>query len=445
MFKICNSGNHYNTPKITIMIDNTKFLTYNQTVINRLLQHPDFEECKPKTNNYYSKKHSMYGVKMSLDFRKAMENGKIIGYRHLELNTSPHYHYNQYHHNGNDFTATDCARTLNDILTYLGIQPQEFEELNVCNIEFGLNIIPEVDIKTLIDGLFYYKKTPFKTGDFPYFKKTDATSYKQIKVYAKGLQFADIPQYGINPNTFRFEVKSKQAKYIKELGIRSSVNLLNLETYSKLEQALVDEWEQILLINLEPKTDDLKGLKEDEVQFIKNAKSFDFWSDLIEQKHRNTFGGNKLKYHKIFKRKGNLHTQIKGQIIDKLLQFQKCANSTQRTPINREKDTFEKTPSKLINLEYAHLHLCLVTGLDISMQKKGSKFLSLTGLKYYRENKIEIYKDLEKKYLTEKMRVRTIEEQMYYIAHNIRNRGYNSKYNPVNKRKKLESNNYNEN
>ena len=197
------------------MLDNTKFLTYNQEIINRVFFHHDFRECKPKTNNYYSLIHKDFGIKLSLDFRKAMENGNVIGYRHLEINTSPHYHYNQYRHNGDDFRPIQATETIRDILTYLQIQPSQYNELNVCNIEFGLNIIPETDIKNLINGILFYKKTPFKGGDFPYFKKTDATSYKQIKAYAKGLQFLEFPEYGINPNTFRFEVKSKQAKNIQ--------------------------------------------------------------------------------------------------------------------------------------------------------------------------------------------------------------------------------------
>lgn len=402
--------------------------------------HSDFRVCKPKTNNYYSLIHKDFGIKLSLDFRKVMENGNVIGYRHLEINTSPHYHFNQYRHNGDDFRPIQATETIRDILTYLGIKQREYNELNVCNIEFGLNIIPETDIKNLINGLLFYKKTPFIIPDTkkPYFKKTDATNYKQIKAYAKGLQFWDVPQYGINPNTFRFEVKSKQAKHIRKYGINTATDLLNLETYNCLGQTLLDEWGNVLLINLTP---DLNGLKTDEVQFIENAKTFEFWDDLKTQKHRNTFQLNKEKYCKILKGKNNLHTQIKGQIIDKLCQFSKCANSTQKNPINRGKVSFDKTRSTLINLESAHFNKCLVTGVDISMQKKGSKFLCLGGLKYYKENEPETFDFLTKKYLTDKMKMRTIEDQIYFIAHNIRN----AKTNPIHNRITFEKRNYNPN
>ncbi len=422
------------------MLDNIKLYTKDQSIIKRLAEMQDFERYQHRNNNYDG--FCKYGKLMRLDFRKSFENGVSVGSHHLEISISPHYHYNQYRHNGNDFTPKNCIKTITGILTYLGIEQNEYEALKVVNIEFGLNLIPETDIKNLINGISFYKKTPFKVGDFLYFKKTNATAYKQIKAYSKGLQFAEAPQYGINLNTFRFEVKSKQAKNIKKYGITNANDLLKLETYNHLEQTLLNEWEQILLINLEP---DLSHSKPDEVQFINECKNVNFWNDLITQKHRNTFKINKEKYYKILDTKNNLHHLIKLQIIDKLFSFQKCANSTQKTPINKGNSYFDKNTSKLINLESAHFSKCLVTKLDISMQKKGSKFLCISGLKYYKENEPEIYKDLEKKYLSEKMKLRDIESQIYYISHNIRNEKTNANHNPKYSRQRFEQRNYHPN
>lgn len=424
------------------MIDNTKFLTHSQTIINRLYQHSDFVVCRPKNNYYHSLKHKKHGIKLSLDFRKAVENGSVIGYGHLEINISPHYHFNQYHHNGNDFTPIQAIKTINDILTYLGIKGNECNALKVVNIEFGINIIPDTDIKNLINGLYFYKKTPFKIGEFPYFRITDATSYKKIKAYAKGLQFSDVPEYGINGNTFRFEVKTKQFKNVATYGINTAIDLLNLETYNRLGQSLLNEWDFILCSNKEP---DFSNLKPDEVQFIINAKNFDFWNDMIQPKYRNKFGRYKDKYYSILKTKNNLHHLIKLKIIDKLINLQSGANSTQKTPINRGKVQILKTTPQLINLESAppnqNNRVCLETKLDISMQRKGSKYLCLVGLKYYKENEPEIYKILEEKYLTEDKKNTDMKTQFYYLAHCIRN----VKTNIVHNRKRFENRNYNPN
>ncbi len=425
------------------MIDNTKFLTHSQTIINRLYQHSDFEVCRPKTNNYYSLRHKDFGIKLSLDFRKAVENGKVVGFCHLEINVSPHYHFNQYLHNGNDFTPLQAIKTISDIMTYLGVKQREYNELNVCNIEFGLNIIPDADTKDLINGLYFYKKTPFTIPDTkkPYFKKTDATNYKQIKAYAKGLQFLESPQYGINPNTFRFEVKSKQAKNICKYGINTATDLLNLDSYNRLGQILLDEWEQVLLINLGLKSNELNALKRDEVLFVKNVKSIDFWSGLYRVK----FARCKDKYHLILGKKNNLHHLIKLQIIDKLFDLQNVTNSTQKTTINRGILKNDKTTSQLINLENVtdlqNDRVCLVTNLDISMQKKGSKFLCFSGLQYYYQNYPNIYNELKEKYLTNEKKETNLKTQFYYLSHNIRN----FKTNIIHNRKQFEKRNYNPN
>jgi hypothetical protein len=114
--------------------------------------------------------------------------------------------------------------------------------LKVCNLEFGLNIIPETDIKNLINGILFYKKTPFKVGDFPYFKKTDATTYKFLKAYAKGLQFADfkILKVGIQNNRITVWVATEVSRgvampsiYITGTGwedVRLSVDSQYLDT-----------------------------------------------------------------------------------------------------------------------------------------------------------------------------------------------------------------------
>jgi hypothetical protein len=248
----------------------------------------------------------------------------------------------------------------------------------------------------------------------------------------------DYPQYGIHPNTFRFEVKTKQFKNVATYGINTATDLLNLETYNRLGQSLLNEWDFILCSNKEP---DLSNSNTDEVSFIEQGKNVEFWSKLISEKHRNTFQLNKEKYYKMLGRKNNLHQQIKTKIVDKIFIYSKCANSTQRTPINREKLQKEINTSTLINLENAHFNKCLVTGLDISMQKKGSKFLCFAGLKYYKENEPETFDFLSGKYLPENKRDLDLETQFYYLAHNIRN----AKTNPIHNRMTFEKRNYNPN
>lgn len=331
------------------------------------------------------------------------------------------------------------------MLQYFAIKMDEMDALKVVNIEFGLNLIPETDIKNLINGIIYSKKTAFiipKTEN-QYFKITDATKYKQIKAYAKGLQFAEFPQYGIDPNTFRFEIKSKQTKNISKYGINRVSDLLKIETYQRLGQELLNEWENVL-ITIQNR--DYSTLKSEDVAFVSRADKMDFWTGLVADTNRNKFARYKEKYYKILTGNNNLHTQIKGQFIDKLLFWSSGAYSTQKTPIKSGKGQNAQTYLKEINVEFAPLHqnirVCLVTGLDISMQKKTSKYLCSAGLKYYKENDPATFEELTEKYLSPKNSGASLKDQIYYIAHNIRNHKTNPNHNPRNSRERFEKRHY---
>jgi len=260
------------------MLDNTKFRTCNKTVISKLLLHTDFEPKTSENNRIAKFNHKTIGAKLRLELSKEFYRGQFTGYQFADIVISPHYHFNQYRHNGNDFKPTDCIKTIIEILTYLGITPQEFEELKVCNIEFGLNIIPETDIKSLIDGLLLYKTARFIVPDKkkkPYYKESDTSKEKTIKAYAKGIHCDDVlnaPE--IDYNTFRFEVKHKKSRptrlVLKKKNV-TATDLLNLETYKTFSQALIQEWQQVLILH---SINDLKGLKFEEKEIVKNAKKY---------------------------------------------------------------------------------------------------------------------------------------------------------------------------
>lgn len=425
------------------MLDFIKLRIDNQELINRVFLHPDFVKCKPKNNYYYSKYQKEIQKKLQLDFSKSREKGKFT---YVDLCISPHYHFNNYLHNGNDLTSENCIKSIFEILYYLQIKSEELNELKVVNLEVGVNIIPETDVKELINGIYYSKKTPFMVYNLehPYYRRTEKkdTEYKIIKTYAKGLQFQDQPHLGIDINTFRFELKTKIHDKIKKIGIITAEDLLNVNKYPKLAEELIEEWQNVLLINLKP---DLTILKRNEVQFIKQSVKFDFWDDLITNKSQNTFSNNKKKYYNILKGKNNLHHLIKLQIIDKIYQLLNCANSPQETTINKGILKTKETALNTIKGENAQLEqknrLCLVTGLRIDMQRKNSIYLSNVGLLWYYKNDIKTFLQLQNRFLTSDKRKLKIIEQIYYIAHNIRN----TKTNEYHNRKKFERRNYPDN
>ena len=301
------------------MIDLLKLRTSNIQIINNLLQHSDFIDCKP-INNYYKSFRQKEGFKISLHFRKAKERGITVGYGYVDIIISPHYHKNKYVHNGDDFTPLECIKSISEILEYLKIKQRNRNELKIVNIEFGFNIIPNTDIKNIIDGLFFYSRKRFiqKYNDIETFKISDATKYKEVKAYAKGLQFIDKPCYNIDRNTLRFEVRAKKTDKIKTYGLVNVCDLLNIGIYERLMIELLKEWDFVLLINVNPCT--VKMINKD-IIFLDKCKNVDFWIKTLTEKHRNTFAKTKSKYFKILNSSNNLHTEIKAKIIDKITQF----------------------------------------------------------------------------------------------------------------------------
>lgn len=80
---------------------------------------------------------------------------------------------------------------------------------------------------------------------------------------------------------------------------------------------------------------------------------------------------------------------------------------------------------------------CIVTNLNISMQKVDSILLSHTGLRYYYKTDKKIFNEVKNKYLSKLWIDADHETQIKEIAHNIRHKHSNTirirkrKYNPL--------------
>ena len=72
---------------------------------------------------------------------------------------------------------------------------------------------------------------------------------------------------------------------------------------------------------------------------------------------------------------------------------------------------------------------CPVTGLDISMQPKNTKFLSISGIKWYYRYEREIYHQFLGIRLSKNLKKETLEVQFKGIAHSIRNAESNPRNN----------------
>jgi hypothetical protein len=289
----------------------------------------------------------------------------------LEILIKPHYYFNDNLHNANNFNAIDCINTLTEIKNTFNFP---INELSILNIEFGLNCNSPIDIKELIHYAIYHEKNEFINSSdtlrfskisFKHTKYGKANQYKMIKFYAKGLQF---PKFA-NIDDFRFEVKSKERKYIKSLGIYTYADLLKFETYNKLADTIRIEFNKVLIIdssnegrNLTPK----EKLKLNEyLNTIKWFKSL--------QSSRNLFSKYKKEYFKLLdKTENNIHKKLYSIIDEKLIELIKpCAISDVYIIGNCTQKVFNKCP---------------ITGLPLTHEKVGAKYIKTSTLNYLHKN-----------------------------------------------------------
>lgn len=86
-------------------------------------------------------------------------------------------------------------------------------------------------------------------------------------------------------------------------------------------------------------------------------------------------------------------------------------------------------PQELKPLSENNIRRCPVTGLDISMQPKHTKFLSVTGIKWYYRYERELYYQFLSVRLSPGSLNKDMKTQFKQIAHSIRNAESNPRNN----------------
>jgi hypothetical protein len=412
------------------MIDHLKILSFDAELAKTLFENPLLKMFSK--NEKYSNKLDQEVKNIKSTYIKAYKeilfcfftkNGFLTK---LEILIKPHYYYNNNLHNANDFRAIDCINTLTEVKDIFNLPIQD---LIILNIEFGLNAISPIDCKNLISYSIYHEKNEFINSSdslryskisFKHNKDGKANKYKQIKFYAKGIQF---PTYA-DINTFRFEVKSKERKYIKTLGIYTYSDLLKIETYDKLAEVLMLEFKKVLILDYHNKGQNLTNkelLKLNEyVNTIKWIKSLNG--------SRNLFNKNKKDYNKLLdKTNNNIHTEMYEVVDAKLKQLLK------RGAISTYKEVIKKGAISDVyiigNCTQNQIRKCIVTGIDLKLEKGNAKYIRTATLNYLKECEKEMYLMLCSILLNNTKDQLPIFESniINHLAKQVRNRYYNSR------------------
>lgn len=390
--------------------------TANQELISAVTKSQFFTSCKEyDTKDIY--RIGRKGIKIIAN-KLLDKNGNFLKYQFLKISLKPHFFYNDDLHNANHFPHNKVIEVLKEICNKLNIKKPNL--LTPTSADYGINLTPDqFDSKDIIRQSLYYGKRPMliRHTHLPFFKTTkEIGSHPTIgaKIYHKGLEF---PNYA-HENTFRYEnMFASNRKLNQQFSINSFADFFDIDLYEKFADYILKSWDNLLIL--------------DYISEEYGEHNPDYYDN--RRHYRNGLTNAKKNYYKIH---GNCHREMK-----KLLEYtieQNYRNVQIHTiidswnPHTTTKNTIENTPQ---------IKKCNITGLNIEMQKENSVFLCNKGLKYYIENDDKIFRELKKKYLTESKRNLSLDEQIYYIAHNIRNTNSNVR----NNRLKFERRNYHPN
>jgi hypothetical protein len=371
-----------------------------------------------------------------------LEGGKSAKYKEMKfiissngvtgLAGSLHKYYNEGYHNYDDFSLTYLRSVVEDLHERFGIDPFN---ANLNNVEFGVNLEVPFNPDDFIDHLVTHNYSQFNLEKEKN-KNYAQVSYSQfiIKIYNKGLQFS------LDKNVLRFEVKIVRMAKLDKYGIHTLNDLLVPEKLLFIKQLLLKVFDEIIYWDESIKPDLLCAFDKELLRDGYNSK---FWQDHLKKSGSNA-SKKFRRYQELIRTYGNPEFNSLRKLIEEkwdyllnksvrdITEFEVVTTKQQVRDItgnienlkilyNDPKDTSSYNLSigkNLVPLE--PLRRCLVTGLDITMQKGTSRFLSTTGIRYYLDKYPEIFKMLQDR-LTDTWINEPLDKRISEIAHSIRN------------------------
>ena len=407
------------------MIDLLKCHTSNTGVFNTFRSYFNGVEGKTVETPPKDGKHAKFieyfeKDEQTIEFERIINsNTGSVMYENLNIELKPHYLFNQMKHNANEFSPIDCIKTLTEFFEPFNA---DLSHLQPCQLETGTIFNQPYRANEIIQTAPYHSKHPrfdlggAKTG-YQYHPKNQKrkTHYKTIKFYCKGLQNKNAVKGYCKRDTLRFEIKTYRYKKINDYGIYSVQDLLNVDTYLTLIEALKAEFEALLILDTITPIEKFKFDKR-QINRFENYLNPNNWEHYIEKMSRNTYNRKFKDYNLLLLNyPNNIKSTLKNQLFQQLEKYKNGALRTYTIGTNRTKK-----------------RICPVTGIDISNQKQGSSLLSNTGLKLLEENEPLKFRFLQNILLTGNYN--KFENTIYdKMSKQIRNKYYNnpSKYNSL--------------
>lgn len=347
------------------MIDYGKYWIRTAAIIERILANP---KIKFKGNHYLNTgeilEYPLIGKWNVWEF-------EIKSRTWLEMRGSLHKFWNN-GTNENDFFFTNLFSAIVDLCSFLQVSPYD---LTVHNLEFGVNIKPQINASEILREIICYKNvTPIKPMDNEkgFFIEFALGEY-YFKVYDKGKQYKTV-------NTLRIEVKAMNSGFLKFANIVTMADLLNPGNLRLLGRKTDNFFNEIVFDDDSIDTDQLSLPDRKVYQELSNARN---WTN------------NKNKKDSTIRARENRFRTVVGKYGTKKLHsvLSVIINEKWNELLNHNSETLENINTYLKNNEsgfccFSYLNytkktdktliqrLCLSCGRDISDQDPKSKFCS---------------------------------------------------------------------
>lgn len=300
------------------------------------------------------------------EVEKTYLNGDKFYSERYVLEGSLHKYKNEGYHNYNRFSFWELVEAIKTLCIDFNLNP---EELEVYYLEFGLNVILPIDSLTYLNAIKSYKRKTYSLESYHNGGKMlqFTLSQNHIKCYDKGRQFRN--RYNTPENLFRIENRATKGDYTKRLGIATLADLTVKENISRLGVELLKIHEQLILFN-----GSKKGKTTKRKEMIANMNNRDFWKDLSDEKFK------RYKTYLTdpdFNTLNTLSEEVYQLLKEEINQVMKQPKKHPRFDhLNKKENTPKLNTSIEGQFKGKTENKCLISGKDISDQKKGSKFLS---------------------------------------------------------------------
>lgn len=314
--------------------------------------------------------------------------------------------------NFGDFTLIDVQIAIVELAEMFDFNP---EKTHINFIEIGVNIPLEYDPSKLIRCLVLYRNKsfePLQVKGKGYGRQCDTQNFT-IKIYNKSLQ------YNLPHHLLRFEVKVKRMEFLKRYDITNLTlaDLTRLETYPAFIKMLLDIHSGILLYDPDVNAEKISNRRDREL--ILQGRYSEYWQNIPRQKKSKLLkrfrqlAGDKMQKDTACKISNKFDELIKKG--DNLTTFSDEVKTTQRGQFNPTINSYSRT--------------CLITAINISMQKSNSQLLSNTGLRLLQINDPEKFDEIRRRFLPRRgvsgLHTKFEGDEINHISKQIRNEFYN--------------------